>query len=163
MPTIAVNGPLLSRVGTSPNVADPYLILARLGPKINGRSAAEVVSNLSLKLDGEIAAMEARKPGDVLGTVEVFSPSYYWRQSGYLAQPVIEFSIRNDGRIPISRVYFGMVLTTPGRSIPWASQIFVQEFKVVWSRARSGISACNSSLATGAIRNCSISPMLNSR
>jgi hypothetical protein len=42
--------------------------------------------------------MEARKPGDVLGTVEVFSPSYYWRQSGYLAQPVIEFSIRNDGR-----------------------------------------------------------------
>jgi hypothetical protein len=129
MPTIAVNGPLLNRVGTSPNVANPYLILAQLGPKINGRSASEVVSNLSLKLDGEIAAMEARKPGDVLGTVEVFSPSYYWRQSGYLAQPVIEFSIRNDGRIPISRVYFRMVLTTPGRSIPWASQIFVQEFK----------------------------------
>jgi hypothetical protein len=49
---------------------------------VNGRSAAEVVSNLSLKLDGEIAAMEARKPGDVLGTVEVFSSSYYWRQSG---------------------------------------------------------------------------------
>jgi uncharacterized protein DUF6694 len=129
MPTVSVEGSLLTRVGASPNIANPYLILAQLGPKINGRSAAEVVANLSLKLDAEIAAMEARKPGDVLGTVEVFSPSYYWRRSGYLAQPVIEFSVRNDGKIPISRIYFRMSLMTPGRSIPWVSQMFVQEFK----------------------------------
>jgi len=137
MPTIMLRGPLPSGVGVGPGLGpsvgpsavNPVLMLRQLGPKIHGRSAAEIITNLSLKLDADIAAMEARKLDDVLGTVEVLSPSYYWRRSGYIAQPVIEFSVRNSGPTPISRVYLRMVLTTPGRSVPWAGQAFVQEFK----------------------------------
>ena len=105
--------------------------MARLGPKIDGRSAAAVIKNLTIKLDSEISATEARLQNlrDVLGSVEVSSPRYYWKQSGYLAQPVVEFAVRNDGRSPISRIYFRSVLTTPNRSIPWARQEFVQTFK----------------------------------
>jgi hypothetical protein len=120
-------------VETTPNIATPTpnLILARLGPRINGESAATIIQNLSIRLDSEIAQSETRlqNSGDVLGAVEIGSPDYYWRRSGYVEQPVIEFSVRNNGKFPILRAYFRVVLTTPNRSIPWATQEFVQTFK----------------------------------
>jgi hypothetical protein len=107
---------------------NPFL-LGQLAPRLNGKSAAAVIMNLAARLDAEIAAMDARHVGETLETVEVLSPSYDWRRSGYAEQPVIEFAVRNNGKIPISRIYFSMVLSTPGREIPWARQDFVQEFK----------------------------------
>jgi hypothetical protein len=126
-PNIAADEQLYNNL----TATNPYFILARLGPKIDGRSAAAVIKNFTIKLDSEISATEARLQNlrDVLGSVEVSSPRYYWKQSGYLAQPVVEFAVRNDGRSPISRIYFRSVLTTPNRSIPWARQEFVQTFK----------------------------------
>lgn len=120
-------------VETTPNIPTPApnLILARLGPRINGESAATIIQNLSLKLDSEIAQAETRLQNseDVLGAVEISSASYYWRRSGYVEQPVIEFSVRNNGKFPILRAYFRVVLTTPNRTIPWATQEYVQNFK----------------------------------
>jgi hypothetical protein len=120
-------------IETTPRIemATPNVILARLGPRINGKSAAAVIQNLSIKLDAEISQAAARlqSSDDVLGAVEIISPSYYWRRSGSLEQPVIEFSVRNAGKFPISRVYFKSILTTPNRSIPWVRQEFVQNFK----------------------------------
>jgi hypothetical protein len=111
--------------------ANPGLALARLGPRINGRSAAAVIQNLCIKLDREISETEARlqNTGKVLSAVEVESPSYYWRRSGYIEQPVIEFSVYNAGNVPISRVYFSGVLTSPHRAIPWVKQGFIRYFK----------------------------------
>lgn len=120
-------------VETTPNIEmpPPNLVLARLGPRINGESAATIIQNLSMKLDSEIAQSETRlqNSGDVMGAVEISSASYYWRRSGYVEQPVIEFSVRNSGKFPILRAYFRLVLTTPNRSIPWATQEYVQTFK----------------------------------
>jgi hypothetical protein len=126
-PNVALDEEMLNRL----SVANPLVILVRLAPKINGRSAATVIDNLAIKLDTEISAAEARLNNlhDVLGSVEVSSPRYYWKQSGYLTQPVVEFAVRNEGQAPISRIYFRSVLTTPNRSIPWAKQEFVQTFK----------------------------------
>jgi hypothetical protein len=61
--------------------------------------------------------------------VEVTSPRYYWQRSGYFEQPVIEFTVRNGGKVPLSRVYFSSVLSSPGRAIPWVKQEFVQCFQ----------------------------------
>ncbi len=111
--------------------ASPGMILARLGPRINGRSAAAVIMDLTIKLDAEISEIEARmqNAGKVLAAVEVESPTYYWRRSGFLEQPVIEFSVYNAGKVPISRVYFSGALTSPNRSIPWVKQGFIRYFK----------------------------------
>jgi hypothetical protein len=107
------------------------LILARLGPKINGRSSAAVIQDLCIKLDAEISETESRmqNAGKVLAAVEVESPSYYWRRSGFVEQPVIEFSVYNAGKVPISRVYFSGALTSANRTIPWVKQGFIQTFK----------------------------------
>jgi hypothetical protein len=131
MPRSEVDGRLLNNVALRANLANPYLILARLGPKINGRSAATVIQNLTLKLDTEISESEGRMQNatSLLNSVEVISPSYYWRRSGSLEQPVIDVGIRNEGKFPITRIYFRSVLTTPGRSVPWVTQEFVQTFK----------------------------------
>ncbi|HEY2104408.1 MAG TPA: DUF6694 family lipoprotein [Candidatus Binataceae bacterium] len=125
------SAPTLQLDRQSPILENPNFIIARLGPRINGLSAAAIIQNLSIKLDSEIAETEARLPKveNVLGAVEVTSPRYYWQRSGYLEQPVIEFTVRNGGSLPISRIYFSSALTTPGRAIPWVRQQFVQNFK----------------------------------
>jgi hypothetical protein len=131
MPRTEVDGRLLNNVVLRSNLANPYLILGRLGPTINGRSATAVIQNPTLKLDAEISESETRlqNSGSLLNSVEVISPSYYWRRSGSLEQPVIDFAVRNEGKIPITRIYFRSVLTTPSRSVPWVKQEFVQTFK----------------------------------
>jgi hypothetical protein len=124
-------GQSLTNVVAQPNVIiNQNIILARLAPKINGQSAAAVIQDLSIKLDAEISASEQiRQDFDNVGTIEIGSPSYYWRTSGRLEQPIVEFSVRNGSKVSVSRVYLSAVLINPGRSIPWAKQDFVQTFK----------------------------------
>jgi hypothetical protein len=130
-PRIEIDGPMLSNVAAWGNQANPAVVLVRLGPRINGKSAAGLIQDLSIKLDAEIHESEAmlRTVENVSNAVEVSSPSYYWKKSGYLEQPVITFSVRNGGTSAISRIYFRLALTSPGRSIPWAKQEVVQTFK----------------------------------
>ena len=127
MPRAQINAQPLSTMSAAANLANPYLVLARLGPRINGWNAAAVIRNLALKLDTEIQETEGRTRNveNVFGTVEVLSPSYSWQSS----LPVVEFAVRNEGKAAISRIQFRTVLTSPGRSVPWATQEFVQTFK----------------------------------
>lgn len=133
MPAIAIHAQTDGNVATLDRLANPYAFLARAGQRINGKSAAAIIQDLSIRLDAEISQAEARLQNaeGVVGSVEVSSPRYYWRRSGRgrLEQPVVEFAVFNGGKFPISRIYFRAVLTTPNRSIPWVQQIFVQTFK----------------------------------
>jgi hypothetical protein len=130
-PRIEAGGPMLSNVAVRSNLFNPDAVLARLAPRINGRSAAALIKDLSIRLDAEIEQTAAmlQTVENVSSAVEISAPSYYWKKSGYLEQPVIEFTIRNNGKSAISRAYFRLALTSPGRSIPWARQEFVQTFK----------------------------------
>jgi hypothetical protein len=129
--TLRNDGQWLNTVVARESFANPRAILAGLGPRINGRSAAAIVKDLSIKLDVEISEIESRMQNveGVLTAVEVASATYYWRRSGYFNKPVIEFSVYNGGKVPISRVYISGVLTTPNRSIPWVKQSFTINFK----------------------------------
>jgi hypothetical protein len=130
-PKIELDGQALTNAVVKVNLTNPNTILSRLGPRINGKSAAAIIQGLTIKLDAEISEAEARLQNseNVIGAVEISSPNYYWRRIGSIDQPVIEFSVRNAGKVPISRIYFRSVLTTPNRSIPWVKQEFVQNFK----------------------------------
>jgi hypothetical protein len=125
-------GQSLTNVAALPNdiIVNQYVTLIRLAPKLNGRSGAAVIRDLTIKLDAEISEMEsARQNFDNAGAIEIGSPNYYWQTSGRLEQPTVEFSVRNGTKAPVSRVYLSAVLISPGRSIPWAKQDFVQTFK----------------------------------
>lgn len=130
-PKLEIDGQLVSNAVAGGSLENPYIILTQIGARINGRSAATVIQNLSIKLGSEISMTEARLQAveNVSGPVEVSSPRYYWQKNGYLEQPVIEFAVFNGGKFPISRVYFRSILTTPNRSIPWVNQEFVQFFR----------------------------------
>jgi hypothetical protein len=126
-----VDGQMLNNVIARENFPTLQVTLARLGPKINGKSAAAIIQDLSIKLDTEISQIESRmrNADGVLAAVEVGSPTYYWRRSGYITKPVIEFTVYNGGKVPISRVFLGGVLTSPNRSIPWVNQGLTLSFK----------------------------------
>lgn len=58
-------------------LANPYVILGRLGPRIDGRSAAAVIQDLALKLDAEIQLTETglQSVGGVLGPSRSVRPA----------------------------------------------------------------------------------------
>jgi len=122
---------MVGEVGAAGNHFNPVMMYIQLRPRIEGKSAAAIIKDLSLKLDAEIARAEGRleSAGNVAAAVEVSSADYYWKRSGRLEQPTIEFAVFNGGQAPISRIYFRFVLTTPNRAIPWAKQDFIQTFK----------------------------------
>jgi hypothetical protein len=122
---------MVSNVGAAGNHLNPVTMFIQLRPRINGKSAVGIIKDLSLKLDTEIAQAEGRlqNSGNATNAVEVSSADYYWKRSGRIEQPTIEFAVFNGGKAPISRIYLRFVLTTPNRSIPWAKQDYIQTFK----------------------------------
>ena len=128
LPRTTING---VGVVLSSSLANPNITLVRLRPKIERRNAAAVIADLSNRLNADISSAEARlqSVGGVAEAVEVISPSYDWRSSGYAARPVVEFAVRNGGNFPISRIYFDCFLVTPNRTIPWVRQQYVQTFQ----------------------------------
>jgi hypothetical protein len=121
---------MASNIGAVESRLTPVVMFTQLQPRINGKSAAAVIKDLSLKLDTEIARAEGRlDTGSAAGAIEISSAEYYWKRNGRLEQPTIEFAVFNGSKAPISRIYFRFALTTPNRSIPWAKQDFIQTFK----------------------------------
>ena len=53
-----VDGQMLNNVIARENFPTLQVTLARLGPKINGKSAAAIIQDLSIKLDNEISQIE---------------------------------------------------------------------------------------------------------
>ena len=126
------NVQMASNVSAAANTLSPYTMFVQLRPKIDGKSGAAVIQNLSLKLDTEISRAEARLVNGDSTTaklVEVTSPGYYWKRSGRFEQPAIEFAVFNGSKSAISRIYFRLTLTTPNRTIPWARQDYIEVFK----------------------------------
>jgi hypothetical protein len=125
------NVQMVNNIAVAANNLSPVAIFIQLRPKIDGKSAAAVIRDLSIKLDTEISRANAKlADGDNSAkSVEITSPGYFWKRNGRIEQPAIEFAIFNGGKSPISRVYFRLALTTPNRSIPWAKQDYVEVFK----------------------------------
>jgi hypothetical protein len=126
-----VNTQMVGSIEAIGSRLSPVQMFAQLRPRINGKSAARVIMDLSLKLDAEIAQGEGRleNSGSTAAAVEIFSADYSWKRNGRIEQPTIEFVVFNGSKAPISRIYLRFALTTPNRSIPWAKQDFIQTFK----------------------------------
>ena len=123
---------LAGNVMVAGNTPNPVSMFIQLRPKIDGKSATAVIQDLSLKLDTEISRADAvlQNGSDTEKLVEITAaPGYYWKRSGRLEQPAIEFAVFNGGKSAISRIYFRLELTTPNRSIPCAKQDYVEVFK----------------------------------
>lgn len=111
------------------NSLNPLMAFGQLRSKIHGKNAGNIIQDLAIKLDTEIAQAGAASQGDPAKSIEVTAPGYYWKRNGRLEQPAIEFAVFNGGKSPISRIYFRLALTTPNRSIPWARLDYVEAFK----------------------------------
>jgi hypothetical protein len=121
---------MASNLQTIGSRLNPLMMFNLLRPRINGKSAASIIADLTLKLDTEIAQGDARlkNVGGLANSVEVTAPYYAWKRVGRIEQPTIEFAVFNGSKAPISRIYFRIALTTPNRSIPWAKQDYIEAF-----------------------------------
>ena len=106
-------------------VANPTLVLDRMRPKIEGKTAAAVIGIVVADIDAEIARAQGHL-GDpdadkTLSKIVIENERYYWDRSRRSDYATVQFSIYNGGAKAISHVYLSGVLTSRGRATPWAT------------------------------------------
>ena len=103
-------------------IANPNMVLDRMRPVIDGRSAHAVIRQVVSDLDYEIsrADQQASGPGKFLSAVVVENARYSWDRRRN-AQPTVEFSVYNGSRVPIATIYLAGELTIPGNDAPLAT------------------------------------------
>lgn len=52
---------------------------------------------------------------------------FYYRESGFLTEPVIEITVQNKTERAVSKVFFDGLLASPGREMPWVDERFSYE------------------------------------
>ncbi len=140
--TLAAGGPAEFAVAGGPRVpeniealegvADPSLLLDRMRPTIEGKTAAAVIGIVVADIEAEIARAEGQLGGTdtdkTLSKIVIENERYDWDWTGRPDRPRVKFSIYNGGTKAISRVYLSAVLASRGRAKPWATGVLFRSF-----------------------------------
>jgi len=100
------------------NGKTPRQIIAQADDIVRKRETAELAS-----VNDELADLRNRKAGAdaaraLLSKIAVVEPRYYWA-TGDFPEPILDFEVTNGTSVPLSRILFHGVVSTPGRAIPW--------------------------------------------
>jgi hypothetical protein len=106
-------------------VANPTIVLDRMRPKIEGKTAAAVIRIVVADIDTEIAQAEGQlgsaDADKTLSKIVIENERYYWDRNGRTDHATVQFSIYNGSAKAISHVFLSGVLTSRGRATPWAT------------------------------------------
>lgn len=107
---------------------------------LHGKTAQEIISEAETlqkkhrvaqkkQIMEEIAELEAKKEKADLAALElkkfkIVRSRFYFSDSRFLEEPVIELTVQNNTKHAVARAYFHGVLATPGRSVPWVEDDF---------------------------------------
>jgi PBP1b-binding outer membrane lipoprotein LpoB len=121
---------------------DTDKLKAKMLQTVNGKTPRELIDIAAGKIKerakeelksvtSEIADLEKRKAGaekakELLSKIVVTDARFYW-SSGFLPHPIIDFKVTNSTGVPLGRLYFHGVVSTPGRTIPWIDHDFNYE------------------------------------
>jgi hypothetical protein len=91
------------------------------------RSARQEQQNEQILKEIEELTKKEEDAKKALAELKAFSidkSRFYFDDSGYSTKPIIELTVTNNTKSPISRAYFRGVLATPGRAVPWVEDDF---------------------------------------
>jgi hypothetical protein len=113
-------------------VANPTIVLDRMRPTIEGKTAAAVIGIVVADIDAEIARAEGHlgnpDADKTLSKIVIENERYFWDRVGSYNSAKVQFSIYNGSAQPISRVYLSAVLASPGRATPWGTGALFHSF-----------------------------------
>jgi hypothetical protein len=106
-------------------VANPKIVLDRMRPTIEGKTAAAVIGIVVADIDAEIARAEGRlgnpDADKTLSKIVIENERYDWDRTWRPDRATVKFSIYNGSAKAISCVYLSAVLASRGRATPWAT------------------------------------------
>lgn len=105
-------------------IAEGNRIIEQRRLKERDQAVGEVteVNEEIAELQNRLAKTERDK--EQLKTFKVVRSRFYFQESSFMKKAVIELTIKNETKYPVSRAYFLGVLATPGRSVPWVQDSF---------------------------------------
>lgn len=103
-------------------IADAQAMKARQAERERAQALQEA-KEIGVELEGLREKLEQAR-SDESDPLPVLKSRFYWSESDFLSEPVIEITVRNDAKTAISRAYFEAVVASPGRSVPWVADSF---------------------------------------
>ncbi len=79
------------------------------------------------KLEQKQAVAEAARQN--LKQFSIVETRFSQGKNEFITQPLIELTVKNGTKAPISKAYFEGILSTPGRSVPWIKDSFTYQVK----------------------------------
>jgi hypothetical protein len=114
---------VLSKNPSAPDISKPTEPMPLREQLAQAKSALN-----DLRAEEEAAATSLAEQKAVLERIEITKPRFAYRETGFLKESSISFSIANNGTIPIKRIFVHGKLQTLGRAIPWVDADFNYEF-----------------------------------
>lgn len=103
-------------------IADARAMKARQAER-EREQALQEAKEIDEELEGLREKLDKIK-SDESDPLPVLKSRFYWSESDFLSEPVIEITVRNNTKTAISRAYFDAVVSSPGRSVPWVADSF---------------------------------------
>lgn len=72
----------------------------------------------------DAAARQRAEQQAQLDSIVLSKARFSYRTESYRDQPIVSFSISNNGMLPIKRIFLAATLKTPGRAVPWLEESF---------------------------------------
>lgn len=132
---LAFDGANLFQLGADKNAAEK-----QMREKLGGKTASQIIEEAKTiredreaeqrkQMEAEFADLQAKladqeRAKDDLAKFIVKDSRFYFSESGFIKEPIIDITVENQMPMAVSRAYFKGVLATPGREVPWVEEDF---------------------------------------
>jgi len=105
-------------------ISEGNRIIAERKKKEREQAISEIAETKSKIAELEQKRSDAEKAKEDLKKFNVVRSRFYFQKSSFMEEAVIELTVKNETKHPVSRAYFQGVLSSPGRSVPWVQDSF---------------------------------------
>ena len=99
-------------------------IIAERKEKEREQAISEIAEIKNKITDLEKKQSDSKKAKDNLKSFNIIRSRFYFQKSSFIEKGIIELTVKNETKYPISRAYFDGILSSPGRSVPWVQDSF---------------------------------------
>lgn len=105
-------------------ISEGNRIIAERKKKEREQAISEIAETKTKIAELEQKRSDTEKAKEDLKKFNVVRSRFYFQKGSFREEAVIELTVKNETKHPVSRAYFQGVLSSPGRSVPWVQDSF---------------------------------------
>lgn len=105
-------------------IAEGNRVIAERKKREREQAIGEIEETKAKIAELEQKRSDTKKSKEDLRKFKIVRSRFYFHKSSFMEEAVIELTVKNETKHPISKAYFYGVLSSPGRTVPWVQDSF---------------------------------------